>query len=416
MRTSSPVRGLSQPSVAAPAIAIFVMFGLPDGMLGAAWPAVRADLGLPVAALGVLLVSNTVGFLLTSTANGGLADRAGPRIAVLAAAAVTLAGSLIVAVSRLLALLALGVLVLGACGGVLDPTLSTLASLERRHRLLNLMHGGYGLGAALAPLLVAVAVVLGSWRGAYVALALSQVAICTWWGRATAHARAPLNGPLPAAREPSAPERSDPGTAPATCRGCGGSGWRPAVMGITTFFFVSGLEIAIGAWAATYLRGPLRLSAALTGVGVFTYWASLTASRIVAGALPHRRGPRELALAGSVAAVAGTAVLWWGPDALMAIAGLIVAGVGTGLVFPALTSLTPARVGPSLAPRVIGWQLAAGAVGAAVLSSAIGVGLQRIGLTMTGPLLTALAIVAGALTVALDWMARRRSTVAPVER
>ena len=180
------------------------------------------------------------------------------------------------------------------------------------------------------------------------------------------------------------------------------------------FFFVSGLEIAIGAWAATYLRGLLRLSAALTGVGVFAYWASLTASRIVAGALPHRRGPRELALAGSLAALAGTAVLWWGPNALVAIAGLIIAGVGTGLVFPALTSLTPAQVSPSLAPRVIGWQLAAGAVGAAVLSSAIGVGLQRAGLAMAGPLLTALAVVAGGLTIALDWMARL-SAVARVE-
>lgn len=141
-------------------------------------------------------------------------------------------------------------------------------------------------------------------------------------------------------------------------------------------------------------------------MGVFGYWASLTASRIVAGVLPHRRGPREFALAGSVAALAGTAVLWWGADALLAITGLVVAGVGTGLVFPALTSLTPARVGPSLAPRVIGWQLAAGAVGAAVLSSAIGVGLQRAGLALTGPLLTGLALVAGVLTVVLDWMSQ----------
>lgn len=413
MRTSSPVRGLGQPRVAAPAIAIFVMFGLPDGMLGAAWPAMRADLGLPVAALGVLLVSNTAGFLLTSSAHGGLVDRAGSRTAVLAAAAVTLAGSLTVAASRPLALLALGVLVLGACGGVLDPTLSTLASLERRHRLLNLMHGGYGLGAAIAPLLVTAAVALGSWRGAYLALAFVQVAICTWWGRATAEAS--LAGPLPAGREASLSQRPAPGTDSVRCGGSSGNGWRSAMVGIIAFFFVSGLEIAIGAWAATYLRGLLRLSAALTGVGLFAYWTSLTVSRVVAGVLPCRRGPREFALAGSVAALAGTALLWWGADALVAIAGLIVAGVGTGLVFPALTSLTPARVGPSLAPRVIGWQLAAGAVGAAVLSSAIGVGLQRAGLAMTGPLLTGLAVVAGLLTVALDWMARPAG-VARVER
>jgi fucose permease len=410
MRASSPVRGLGQPGVAAPAVAVFVMFGLPDGLLGAAWPAVRADLGLPVAALGVLLISSTAGFLVTSAVNGGLVRRAGARIAVLAAAAATLAGSLAVAASRPLALLAAGVLVLGACGGVFDPTLSTLASLERRHRLLNLMHGGYGLGAALAPLLVAAAVAVGSWRDAYLALAVVQATVCGWWSWATARTGAGLGARL-LVPETDTAQRPLPGGAP-PCRGDRrGNLWWPAGMGIVAFFFVSGLEIAIGAWAATYLRGLLQLSAALTGVGVACYWVAVTASRIIAGALPHRRGPREFALAGAVAAAAGTALLWWRPDAVTAIAGLSVAGCGTGLAYPALTSLTPARVGATLAPRVIGWQLAAGAAGAAVLSSAIGLGLQRAGLAMTGPLLTALALVAGVLTVALDWMARPAAAV-----
>src|SRR5260221_349728 len=141
------------------------MFGLPDGMIGVAWPAIRAGLGLPLDRLGVLLVANTAGYLLTSAANGLLVRRPGTR-----------------------------------------------------------------------------ALVAG------------------------------------AARRSAVP------------------------LGLLAFFFVSGLEISAGAWAATYLRGYLGLSAAAAGLGVFGYWAALTASRLAAGALPHRQGPRQLALAGCVVA------------------------------------------------------------------------------------------------------------------
>jgi fucose permease len=390
--------------VIAAAIAIFVMFGLPDGMVGAAWPAMRADLRLPIDALGVLLVGNTAGFLITSALSGGLVSRLGARKAVLAAAASTLAGSLTIAASWPLALLAGGTVILGACGGVLDPSLSTLASVQARHRLVNLLHGGYGLGAALAPLLVTAAIAVGSWRAAYAALAVCQGTITAWWATSTAREPDDLASPVPAQAGPDAHPGRPQGSSEA---GTQTASREPAAyLGVAAFFFVSGLELAVGAWAATYLRGLLGLSAGLTGVGVFAYWASLTASRIAVGALPHRWAPRQIAVAGCLVAVTGTAVLWWRPDDLVAAAGLIIAGCGTGPIFPALTSLTPARVGQSLAPQLIGWQLGAAAAGAAVLSSAVGVGLQHGGLALTGPLLTALALVAGLLTIVLDRVSR----------
>jgi MFS family permease len=153
------------------------MFGLPDGMLGAVWPAMRADLRLPIDALGVLLMGNSAGFLATSVLSGVVVGRLGGRRAALVAAASTLAGSLAIASGSLLPLLAAGAVILGACAGVLDPCLSTAASVQNRHRLVNLLHGGYGLGAALAPLLVTAAIAAGTWRAAYAALALLECAI-----------------------------------------------------------------------------------------------------------------------------------------------------------------------------------------------------------------------------------------------
>jgi fucose permease len=400
---TSPARpGLSRPGVAAAAIAIFIALGLPDGMLGAVWPAMRADLGLPIDALGVLLMGSSAGFLASSVLSGMVVGRLGVRRAVLVAAASTLAGSLAIASGSLLLLLAAGAVVLGACAGVLDPCLSAAASVQNRHRLVNLLHGGYGFGAALAPLLVTAAIAAGTWRAAYAALVLLECAITAWWATATAPDRDNLGLSAPTSalkpiNEPTSARLRSAGREPA------------AYLGMAAFFFAGGLEIAAGAWAATYLRDLLGLSAGLTGAGVFAYWASLTASRVAAGALPHRRGPRQLVVAGSLAATAGAALLWWRPDHMVAVAGLLVAGCGLGPVYPGLTSLTPSRVGRSLAARLIGWQLGAGAVGSAVLPSAVGVGLQHGGLGLTGPLLTALALVTVVVTIALDRVSRQAS-------
>jgi fucose permease len=375
---------------AAPAVAAFVILGMPDGMIGVVWPSIRAGLGLPLDLLGILLVASTAGFLLTSAANGLLAGRLATGALVLAAGGGAMAGSCLILAGRTLALLAAGVFVLGASGGVIDPSLSTLASLRGRHRLMNLMHGGYGVGAALGPGLATAAIGLGSWRLAYAGLAVCQGSVLCWWAARPGRARAG-DPPRPAA-------------AVAAVRPARRSG---VPLGLLAFFFASGLEIAAGAWAATYLRGQLGLSAAAAGLMVLGYWTALTASRLAAGALPHRLGPRQLALSGCVAAGAGAALLWW-PEPAAAATGLMLLGCGTGPVFPALTSLTPERVGHAWAPRLIGWQLAAGAVGAAAVSSVFGACLQRAGLRLTGPLLTGLVLVITGLVVALNRIDRNR--------
>jgi MFS family permease len=146
----------------------------------------RADLRLPIDALGVLLMGNSGGFLATSVLSGVVVGRLGVRRAVLVAAAGTLVGSLAVASSGVLLLLAAGAVIFGACAGVLDPCLSTAASVHNQHRLVNLLHGGYGFGSALAPLLVTAAIAAGTWRAAYAALALLECAITAWWATSTA--------------------------------------------------------------------------------------------------------------------------------------------------------------------------------------------------------------------------------------
>ena len=156
----------------------------------------------------------------------------------------------------------------------------------------------------------------------------------------------------------------------------------PAVAAFVMFGLPDGM---IGvAWPA--IRAGLGLPLDRLGVLMVASTAGYLLTSAGSGLMVRRLGTGVLVLAAGMIALVGSFLL----------------GCGTGPVFPALTSLTPERVGPTWAPHLIGWQLGAGAVGAAVVSSAFGISLQRAGLQLTGPLLTGLAVVVTGFAIALD--------------
>jgi fucose permease len=364
------------------AIGGFFLLGMPDGMLGVVWPSMRSGLHLPIDALGALLLGATGGYLVSAGASGTVLRRLhlGPLL-VAATGAQALASASVGAGFSLVSLLA-SCVCLGACAGVIDSALSAAVSLWSRHRLMNLLHAAYGVGAALAPLAVTAAIVLSSWRLAYFALGFFQLLLALWWWR-----RRPLEA-IRAAREiaDSEPPRA---------------GRRRAFwLGLLAFFFASGVEFTAASWTASYLEGRWLVHGSEIGLGVFCYWATLAGSRAVAAA--HRRlRPERLALASTVVVIASSVVIWTAPQVAAALSGFALLGFGLGPLLPSLTSLTPQRVGHERAPGAIGWQLCAASLGASGCSAYAGLVLQREGFSATGPLLLGYAVVLGALMVAL---------------
>src|SRR5262245_48189571 len=106
------------------AYAAFVSLGLPDGLLGVAWPSIRVSFGLPLDALGALITSTTVGYLASSFTSGRMLARIGVGwLLVLSglATTVSLLGYSVVPVWA--AMVALGVLA-GLGAGAIDAGLN----------------------------------------------------------------------------------------------------------------------------------------------------------------------------------------------------------------------------------------------------------------------------------------------------
>ena len=164
-------------------LASFVLLGLPDGMLGTAWPSMRGTFGAPVSALGLILLLTTAGSVLITAFVGPLIRRLGVPTLLAVAGLLAALGYTGYAVAPGLWLV-LGVSVLlGVSAGMMDAGLNTAVALTGRQRLLNLLHGAYGVGTALGPLVVTAAILTGSWRPAYLIQVCLDLIMAVLWLR-----------------------------------------------------------------------------------------------------------------------------------------------------------------------------------------------------------------------------------------
>jgi fucose permease len=364
----------------------FVIVGLPDGMLGTAWPAMRQSFGVPVGDLGLILLVNTIGSVVVAAFVGRLIQRLGVSILLAVAGSCAAIGGIgYVVAPGLWLILAIGPL-LGAAAGMMDGGLNTAIGLTGRRRLLNLLHGFYGIGSAVGPLVVTAAILAGSWRPAYLLLVALDLAAAALW---TLHHRR-----IPAAGAVRAPTEDDAG--PSTDLTATWSRRRVVsvlTMGLIVFFLYTGLEVSAGSWETSYLRGHLGLSASSAGLAAFGYWGALTAVRIGL-ALPARPvSLRHVIGWGLAASVAAAALIWWQPSTAAVVAGFVILGAALAGVFPALIATTPQRIGDERARHAIAWQVGAAAAGGSGISAVIGLLIDTTSLAIVGPAILTLALL-----------------------
>jgi len=338
----------------------FISLGLPDGLLGVAWPSIRAFFGLELDALGILLIVTTVGYVTSSFSSGRLLRQMNLGTVLAVSCALTGAGLLGYANAAWWPLmLALGV-VLGLGAGAIDAGLNTYAALHLGPRALNWLHACYGAGAATGPMIMTAVMHAGHpWQRGYMIVGGAQLALAGafamtagWW---------PKTGGTSEGSEDatSAPMR-------ATLR-------EPAVwLGIVTFFIYTGIEASVGAWTYTLLTEGRGVAPEHAGFIASLFWGSLTAGRMLAGtaggAVPVPTLLR-IALSGLTA---GTALVCLNAGLLVTAVGVALAGCACGPIFPLLVATTPSRLGTMHAANAVGFQIAAAAVGLSVLPAVVG--------------------------------------------
>lgn len=366
MNTIRTAKNYSKLSLILLAYVAFIALGMPDGLLGVAWPSIRADFSIPLDALGMLLAAAVIGYMTSSFLSGTLISRMG--VGNLLALSCALTGSALVGytlVPTWWMMVALGVFA-GLGAGAIDAGLNTYVAAHFGEGLMQWLHASYGIGVTLGPIIMTLALTnLNSWRVGYRVVGGFQFFMAACFV---------LTLSLWNARD-DAPKESEPEKKLTDYNTPMGKTMRQTKvwLSVLLFFLYVGAEVTLGTWAYSLLTESRGVPPQIAGFWAGSYWATFTIGRILAGVYAKRMGINTLVQGGVVLAFIGAILLWWNPSESVNLLAVALMGFAVAPVFPAMMSGTSARVGDHFAANTIGMQMAAAGLGTAIIPSLIGV-------------------------------------------
>jgi len=327
----------------------FISLGLPDSVLGAAWPTMVHELHAPMWGAG--LVQMTVSFftILSSLNSARLIRRFGTGRLTAFSVALTAAALFGFAAAPHYAWLLLLAVPMGLGAGGVDSALNNYVALHCEPRHMSWLHCFWGLGTIIGPVILSTAMTRGMvWRTGYGVIGALQVLLC-------AVLFATLN--LWKAGNVQEEERSAKVLSVAQVLAIPG-----AKAGMLTFFCYCALESTLLLWVPTYLvlaRGVSEVQAAAFGT---LFCIGMTVGRGASGFMTLKFTPEQMVRLGQAVLVVGCVMLLV-PVNLVAFAGVIICGMGCAPVYPNIIQDTPVNYGSENSQAAIGVQMAFAYVG-----------------------------------------------------
>ena len=360
----------------------FISLGLPDGLLGAAWPSMVPELGTPVSFAGVIFIIISVGTVVSSLLSQRLNLRFGPGRVTAFSVAMTAAALFGFASCRSTWQLCLWALPYGLGAGSVDACLNNYVALHYASRHMSWLHCMWGIGASVGPYIMGAVLSAGRhWSAGYRSIGVLQLALT---------ALLLLSLPLwKKGEEQGEGEKAKP---PRLKEILAIPGAKPLLL---AFFCYCALEQTMGLWAGSYLAlyrsfTPER-AAGFTGL----FFLGITLGRALNGFLTIRFSDSFLTRTGFVIIALGIAAVLLPLGDALALAGLVLVGLGCAPVYPCIIHATPARFGAERSQAVIGILMAGAYLGNCLMPPLFGLIANHISIGMLPPyLLLLLALMA----------------------
>jgi fucose permease len=386
----------------------FVSLGLPDTVLGVAWPSLRAGFGIPASAMGAVLAAGMSGYFLSGLWAGGAIARLGVGGVLALSSALVAAALFAFALAPSWAVFFPFGAVMGLGSGAIDSGLNGYAARHFSVRHVNWLHGCWGIGASIGPALMTFFIARGDgYRSGYGLLGIILGSMALLF--AITRQRWDDPRPAPPAADATEAAAAPPASAkPESVRTAlrNGRVW----LQVLIFFLYTGVESTVGQWCFSWLRDRRGLEIEAAGSWTSAYWASLTVGRLVLGSFVDRIGPDRMLRAATVGAVIGV-TLFASASGAFGSFGLLLLGASLAPLFPTLMARTPARVGDGVAHHAVGFQVSAATLGSTLVPSLVGFLVARHGLSAVGVVVVVVAVALLLSHELLLGAARRVSSV-----
>ena len=342
----------------------FISLGLPDALLGAAWPSMYAPLGAGVSWAGGVSMIISAGTIVSSLASDWLNGRLGTGKVTALSVATTAVALFGFSTCTQFWQLCVWAIPYGLGAGSVDAALNNYVALHYESRHMSWLHCMWGLGAAGGPVIMGGARAGGSGQRGYRLVSSRQVELT-----AVIVFSLPLwKTPAEAAGEDFTPEHR---TLPQLLKVPG----VPEVL--CCFACYSGVETVTGMWAASYCTLVRGLDAVTAASWASLFYAGITIGRFLSGFLTMKFNDHQMIRLGQALIAVGIALVLLPGNALLLV-GLVTIGLGCAPIYPSIIHETPANFGKSLSMAMTGVQMAAAYTGTTLLSPLFGVLAQNI--------------------------------------
>lgn len=376
----------------------FISLGLPDTLIGVAWPSVRDSFGLQQSAVALVFFGAGISYFLSSFFTGRLLGALGIGLLLAGSSALVALSGFGYAVAPMWLAFAACSALHGLGSGAIDAGLNHYVAHHFSARHMSWLHACYTLGATLGPLIMTGVIAWhGQWRAGYFTVASMLLLLAVLF--AGTHRRW---------NDGDGGDEEKPAAASVSM---GEAMRQPVVrLQVLIFFIYTGLEMTAGQWSFTLLTEARGVSRETAGLWVTTFWGSLFAGRVLFGFVSEQFGLDRLVRSSMSAAVLGAVLLAWNPAGWSAVVALAIIGLGLASIYPCLMTRTAQRLGPAVAAHAIGFQVSAAILGGAALPSVTGFLAQRVGLEVVAGATLAMAVVLWGLH---EVLVRRQGAGAP---
>jgi len=336
----------------------FISLGLPDSMLGAAWPLMQREMSLPLEGAGLVSTIVSAGTIVSSLLSGKLIKKLGTGLLTMLSVLMTALALLGFSATQNYFWLCLMAIPLGLGAGAVDAALNDFVARNFSSRHMSWLHAFWGVGATTGPLLLAYVVSQsGRWQGGYRTVSIIQFVLV-----------AILALSLPLWRKQDKANGEDVAHSKTN-----GSIWKiPGMIpNLISFFGYCGMELTAGLWFASFLVAERGLTAETASAWASSYYFGIMLGRMINGFLTMKFSSKTLIRSGQTLILVGLILLFI-PQATFSLIGLLLVGMGCAPIYPSMLHETPARFGEENSSRLMGIQMASAYLGLTVMPPLVG--------------------------------------------
>ena len=328
----------------------FISLGLPDALLGSAWPTMHKELNVPISYAGIISMIISAGTIISSLQSDRLTKKFGTGKITAFSVAMTAIALFGFSITHSYIFLCVWAIPYGLGAGSVDASLNNYVALHYESKHMSWLHCMWGIGATIGPYIMGYALTNNNWNAGYRYISIMQIVLTailffslSLWKKNDEENKEKISTKVLSLKEiikiPGAREI------------------------MICFFCYCALEATTGLWASSYLniyKGVDIKTAASFGS---LFYIGITVGRAISGFITMKLNDNQMIVLGESLILIGIILMIIPAVNIVSLIGFIIVGLGCAPIYPSIIHSTPSNFGAENSQAIIGVQMASAYIG-----------------------------------------------------